>query len=61
MIAYRAFLAGATAVLGAIVTVRMLAFGIRIETLPGIVLGGAMIGLGVHRLSLIVRARRSAP
>lgn len=61
MIAYRAFLAGATAVLGTIVTVRMLAYGIRIETLPGIVLGGAMIALGVHRLSLIVRARRSAP
>lgn len=61
MIAYRTFLAGATAVLGAIVTVRMLAFGIRIETLPGIVLGGALIALGVHRLSLIVRARRSSP
>lgn len=61
MIAYRAFLAGATAVLGAIVMVRMLAFGIRIETLPGIVLGAAMIALGVHRLSLIVRARRSDP
>lgn len=61
MIAYRAVLAAATAVLGAIVTVRMLAYGIRIETLPGIVLGAAMIALGVHRLSLIVRSRRSAP
>ncbi|HZY99441.1 MAG TPA: hypothetical protein VFE36_07695 [Candidatus Baltobacteraceae bacterium] len=61
MIAYRAFLAGITAIVGTIVTVRTLAYGIRIETLPGIVLGGAMIGLGVHRLSLIVRARRSAP
>lgn len=61
MIAYRAFLAGAMTVLGAIVALRMLAFGIRIETLPGIVLGAAMIGLGVHRLSLIVRARRTTP
>ena len=61
MIAYRAVLAAATAVLGAIVTVRMLAYGIRIETLPGIVLGAAMIALGVHRLSLILRSRRSAP
>ncbi len=55
MIAYRAFLAGATAIVGAVVTVRMLAYGIRLETLPGIVLGAAMIGLGAHRLSLIVR------
>jgi hypothetical protein len=61
VIAYRAFLAGATAVLGTIVTVRTLAFGVRIETLPGIVLGIAMIALGVHRLSLIARSRRSAP
>ena len=61
MIAYRAFLAGATAVAGAVVMVRTLAYGIRIETLPGIVLGAAMIALGAHRLSLILRARRSSP
>lgn len=69
MIAYRGFLAAATAVVGVVVTVRTLAFGIRIETLPGIVLGAAMIALGVHRLSLVLRAlrprsgqaRRSAP
>jgi hypothetical protein len=61
VIAYRGFLAAATAVVGAVVLVRMLAFGIRIETLPGIVLGVAMIALGVHRLSLIARRRRSAP
>lgn len=59
MIAYRTFLAGAMVVLGSIVAIRTLAFGVRIETLPGIVLGGAMVALGVHRLSLIVRARRS--
>ncbi|HKE36428.1 MAG TPA: hypothetical protein VKB39_03300 [Candidatus Baltobacteraceae bacterium] len=61
MIAYRAFLAAATAIVGTIIAIRMLAYGIRLETLPGIVLGAAMIGLGAHRLSLIVRARRSAP
>lgn len=61
MIAYRGFLAAATAVVGVVVMVRMLAFGVRIETLPGIVLGAAMIALGAHRLSLILRARRSAP
>ncbi|HEY1976487.1 MAG TPA: hypothetical protein VGG89_08085 [Candidatus Baltobacteraceae bacterium] len=61
MIAYRAFLAGATALAGVVVAVRTLAFGVRIETLPGIVLGAAMVVLGVHRLSLIVRARKTAP
>lgn len=61
MIAYRAFLAGATTLAGVVVTVRTLAFGVRIETLPGIVLGAAMVALGVHRLSLIVRARKTAP
>lgn len=61
MIAYRAFLAGSMVVLGFVVTVRTLGYGIRIETLPGIVLGVAMMALGVHRLSLIVRARRGAP
>jgi len=58
VIGYRAFLAGATAVLGAVLTVRTLAFGIRIETLPGIVLGAAMIALGAHRLTLIARGLR---
>lgn len=60
MIGYRAFLAAATIVLGSVVVVRTLPYGIRIETLPGIVLGVAMIALGVHRLSLIARARRSS-
>jgi hypothetical protein len=44
---------------GIVVLVRVLAYGIRVETLPGIVLGAAMIALGVHRLSLIARLRRS--
>jgi hypothetical protein len=29
----------------------------RFAILPGIVLGGAMIALGLHRLALILRAR----
>lgn len=45
-------------VVGAIVLVRVAAFGFRIETLPGLVLGAAMVALGVHRLTLIVRLRR---
>ena len=61
MIAYRGFLAAATAVCGGVVLVRMLPYGIRIETLPGIVLGIAMILLGAHRLSLIARARKMLP
>ena len=61
MIAYRTFVAAGMVVLGSIVMVRTLGFGIRIETLPGIVLGVAMIALGVHRLTLIARARGSPP
>jgi hypothetical protein len=53
MIAYRGALAAAMIVIGAVVTVRVLGYGVRIETLPGIVLGAAMIALGVHRLRLI--------
>jgi hypothetical protein len=55
---FRGFLALAMVVVGAIVLVRIAAFGFRIETLPGLVLGAAMVALGVHRLTLIVRLRR---
>ncbi len=48
-------------VCGAIVFVRMVAYGIRLETVPGLVLGAAMVVLGLHRLSLIARVRRSTP
>jgi len=58
MIAYRGLLSAAFVVVGAIVFVRVLAFGIRMETLPGLVLGAAMIMLGVHRLKLIWGALR---
>jgi hypothetical protein len=59
LLGYRAGLAFGMTACGIVVLVRVLAYGIRVETLPGIVLGAAMIALGVHRLSLIARLRRS--
>jgi len=58
MLLLRALLAGAIALMGAILTVRMAMFGIRAETASGLVLGVAMMALGIHRLRLIARARR---
>ena len=58
MIALRGVLAGAMTICGAVVLVQVARLGLRVETLPGIVLGAAMIALGVHRLSLIARLRR---
>jgi len=58
MLLLRAILASAIAVTGAVLTIRMVMFGIRVETASGIVLGVAMIVLGIHRLRLIARARR---
>ena len=60
MLAVRAFLAAAMVVVGAIVLVRVAAFGFRVETLPGLVLGAAMVALGLHRLTLMVRMRRDS-
>ena len=59
MIVFRSVLAAAMIVCGAVVLVRVLAFGLRIETLPGIVLGAAMIALGAHRIALVRRILRS--
>jgi hypothetical protein len=44
---------------GTIVIARLLPYA-RWEVVPGLVLGAAMIALGVHRLSLILRARRAS-
>ncbi|MGA2760897.1 MAG: hypothetical protein ABSF08_11315 [Candidatus Cybelea sp.] len=59
MLFFRALLAVAMVVCGLVILVRMAlvlpAGGFAI--LPGVVLGGAMIALGVHRLSLIARVR----
>jgi len=58
VIAVRGVLAVAMTIVGAIVVVRLAALGLHAESLPGFVLGIAMIALGVHRLSLIARLRR---
>lgn len=60
MLTLRAVLAIAMAACGGVILVRVGAYGIRIETLPGLVLGAAMIALGVHRMLLIWRVRRDA-
>jgi hypothetical protein len=55
----RGFFAIAMMVIGAVILVRMLGLGVRIEILPGVVLGIAMIALGLHRMSLILRVIRN--
>lgn len=60
MLALRAFLALAMTVCGSVILVRVGAYGIRLETLPGLVLGAAMIALGAHRILLIWRVRGDA-
>lgn len=60
MLLLRAVLAVAMILLGIFILVRMLgalpAGGFAI--LPGVILGGAMIALGIHRLKLIARVWR---
>ncbi|MBV8372952.1 MAG: hypothetical protein JOY69_06800 [Candidatus Eremiobacteraeota bacterium] len=58
MLALRTVLALAITICGAAIVVRVAALGLRVQTLPGLVLGAAMIALGIHRLSLILRLRR---
>jgi hypothetical protein len=60
MLAVRTGLALAMIVCGGVILARVLPFGLHFEVLPGIVLGTAMIALGVHRLSLILRMRGGA-
>jgi hypothetical protein len=61
MLALRAVLAVAMIVCGLVILARMLfTFGAGFAVLPGIVLAGAMIALGAHRISLILRARKAA-
>jgi hypothetical protein len=59
VIVVRAVLSVAILLCGIVILARMLEAlpegGFRI--LPGVVLGAAMIALGVHRISLILRAR----
>jgi hypothetical protein len=44
--------------LGAAMLIQVVRFaGVRLETIPGIVLGAAMLGLGLYRTALMLRAR----
>ncbi len=45
--------------LGTIILVRVLAYGVRMETLTGIVLGALLIALGAYRLTQVLRIRAS--
>ncbi|HEX3458197.1 MAG TPA: hypothetical protein VHR97_09620 [Candidatus Baltobacteraceae bacterium] len=60
MLLFRALIAAALIALGCIILSQMLraepAGGFAI--LPGVVLGAAMVALGIHRLMLILRVRR---
>jgi hypothetical protein len=60
MLTLRFVLAILLIVMGSVIDARMLALGARLEILPGVALGLAMIALGVHRLGLIARVRRDA-
>ena len=61
MLVLRAVLAVALIVCGVVILVRMLSMlAAGFALVPGVVLAGAMIALGVHRVSLILRARRAA-
>ncbi len=55
MIRLRAFISFGMIAIGATVVVRMLEQGLQFAIVPGLVLGGAMIGLGFHRLALLRR------
>lgn len=59
MLYLRALISLATVLVGIAILARMLAEvrGAGFMILPGVVLGAAMIALGAHRLSLILRAR----
>ncbi len=58
MLVVRTILAVAMTVCGGVILVRVAALGLHIESAPGLILGIAMIALGVHRLSLIAGVRR---
>jgi hypothetical protein len=60
MLLLRAVLAVAMILCGIVILVRLLAsIGAGLAIAPGLLLAAAMIALGVHRLSLILRLRRT--
>jgi hypothetical protein len=61
MLQLRAVLAVAMILCGIVILAEMLrSRGAGFAVLPGVVLAGAMIALGAHRISLILRVRRGA-
>ena len=56
----RLILALLMVVVGVTLVIRMMMVGFELQVLPGVALGGAMIALGVHRASLILRMRGQA-
>ena len=61
MLVVRGILALLTIGLGAVLLARMLALapGSGFAILPGVVLGGALVALGLHRIALILRVLRA--
>lgn len=56
----RLILALLMVIVGATIVIRMMMVGFELAVLPGVALGAAMIALGVHRTSLILRMRGHA-
>jgi len=55
VIILRIVLASLLVVIGCSIIVRMLGLGIHPDIFPGVLLGGAMVALGIHRIALIRR------
>jgi hypothetical protein len=57
-VGFKAFNGLLFAVLGVAILIRIVSYaGLRLETIPGIILGAAMLGLGLYRITLMLRAR----
>ena len=57
MLGIRTFLALAMIVIGCIIVMRMFSVGFNASIVPGLVLGAAMVALGLYRLKQIRDAR----
>ena len=57
-VGFKAFNGLLFAVLGAALLVQVVRYaGLRVEAIPGIALGSAMLGLGLYRTAMMLRAR----
>ena len=59
MLGVRAVLAIGMVVIGSVVIVRMLSFGVTTAIVPGIVLGAAMVALGLYRFKQMRNAGKA--